>query len=89
MTGKADSGGEPQARSQGQQRERQEVHEAGKKRTTAIQSRAVLGDFHCKPCRLDMGLRFCADFDIFFRTVFVYFIVELGSRRIVHYGVTR
>jgi putative transposase len=28
-------------------------------------------------------------FDIFFRTVFVYFIVELGSRRIVHYGVAR
>jgi putative transposase len=32
---------------------------------------------------------FVQTFDIFFRTVFVYFIVELGSRRIVHYGVTR
>jgi hypothetical protein len=27
--------------------------------------------------------------DLFFRTVFVYFIVELGSRKVVHYGVTR
>jgi putative transposase len=32
---------------------------------------------------------FVQTFDIFFRTIFVYFIVELGSRRIVHYGVTR
>jgi transposase InsO family protein len=32
---------------------------------------------------------FVQTFDVFFRTVFVYFIVELGSRRIVHYGVTR
>jgi putative transposase len=28
-------------------------------------------------------------YDLFFRTVFVFFIVELGSRRVVHYGVTR
>jgi transposase InsO family protein len=28
-------------------------------------------------------------YDLFFRTVFVYFIVELGSRKVVHYGVTR
>jgi transposase InsO family protein len=27
--------------------------------------------------------------DMFFRVMFVYFIIELGSRRIVHYGVTR
>jgi putative transposase len=27
--------------------------------------------------------------DLFFRTVFAYFIVELGSRKVVHYGVTR
>ena len=32
---------------------------------------------------------FVQTFDIFFRVVFVYFIVELGSRRIVHFGVTR
>lgn len=32
---------------------------------------------------------FVQTFDIFFRVVFVYFIVELGSRRVVHYGVTR
>jgi putative transposase len=32
---------------------------------------------------------FVQTFDIFFRVVFVYFIVELGTRRIVHYGVTR
>jgi putative transposase len=32
---------------------------------------------------------FVQTFDIFFRTVFVYFIVELDSRRIVHFGVTR
>jgi putative transposase len=25
----------------------------------------------------------------FFRTVFVFFIIELGSRRVVHFGVTR
>jgi len=28
-------------------------------------------------------------YDMFFRTVFVFFIIELGSRRVVHYGVTR
>ncbi len=27
--------------------------------------------------------------DLFFRTVFVFFIIELGSRRVVHFGVTR
>lgn len=32
---------------------------------------------------------FVQTYDLFFRTVFVYFIVELGSRKVVHYGVTR
>jgi putative transposase len=32
---------------------------------------------------------FVQTFDLFFRTIFMYFIVELGSRRIVHFGVTR
>jgi putative transposase len=32
---------------------------------------------------------FVQTFDIFFRVVFVYFIVELGSRWVVHFGVTR
>ena len=27
--------------------------------------------------------------DLFFRTVYVFFIIELGSRRVVHFGVTR
>lgn len=27
--------------------------------------------------------------DLFFRQAFVFFIIELGSRRVVHYGVTR
>lgn len=27
--------------------------------------------------------------DLFFRTVWVFFIIELGSRRVVHFGVTR
>lgn len=32
---------------------------------------------------------FVQTYDLFFRVVFVYFIIELGSRRIVRYGVTR
>jgi hypothetical protein len=32
---------------------------------------------------------FVQTYDLFFRTVYVYFIVELGSRKVVHYGVTR
>ena len=28
-------------------------------------------------------------YDVFFRTVFVFVIIELGSRRLAHYGVTR
>ena len=32
---------------------------------------------------------FLQTYDLFFRTVFVYFIIELESRRVVHYGVTR
>jgi putative transposase len=32
---------------------------------------------------------FVQTYDLFFRTVFVYFIVALGSRKVVHYGVTR
>ena len=32
---------------------------------------------------------FVQTYDLFFRVVFVYFIIELGSRRIVQYGVTR
>jgi putative transposase len=27
--------------------------------------------------------------DLFFRTVYVFFVIELGSRRVVHFGVTR
>lgn len=32
---------------------------------------------------------FLQTYDVFFRTVFVFVIVELGSRRVVHFGVTR
>ena len=32
---------------------------------------------------------FLQTYDIFFRTVFVFVMIELGSRRVVHYGVTR
>ena len=32
---------------------------------------------------------FVQTYDVLFRTVFVYFIIELNSRRVVHYGVTR
>ena len=32
---------------------------------------------------------FVQTYDLFFRAVFAYFIIELGSRRIVQYGVTR
>lgn len=32
---------------------------------------------------------FAQTYDLFFRTVFVFFIIELGSRRVAHYGVTR
>jgi putative transposase len=28
-------------------------------------------------------------YDLFFRPLFIFFIIELGSRRVVHYGVTR
>ncbi len=31
---------------------------------------------------------FVQTYDLFFRTVFVYFIIELESRKVVHYGVT-
>ena len=32
---------------------------------------------------------FLQTYDLFFRAVFVYFIIELGTRRTVHHGVTR
>ena len=32
---------------------------------------------------------FLQTYDIFFRTIFVFVIIELGSRRVVHFGVTR
>jgi putative transposase len=32
---------------------------------------------------------FLQTYDVFFRTLFVFVIIELGSRRLVHYGVTR
>jgi putative transposase len=32
---------------------------------------------------------FLQTYDIFFRTVFVFVIIELGSRRVVHFGITR
>ena len=32
---------------------------------------------------------FLQTYDVFFRTVFVFVIIELGSRRVVHFGVTR
>ena len=32
---------------------------------------------------------FLQTYDVFFRTLFVYAIIELGSRRLVHFGVTR
>lgn len=32
---------------------------------------------------------FVQTYDLFFRTIVVFFMVELGSRRVVHFGVTR
>jgi putative transposase len=32
---------------------------------------------------------FVQTYDLFFRTIFVFFMVELGSRRVVHFGITR
>jgi transposase InsO family protein len=32
---------------------------------------------------------FLQTYDIFFRTIFVFVVIELGSRRVVHFGVTR
>jgi hypothetical protein len=32
---------------------------------------------------------FLQTYDVFFRTIFVFVIIELGSRRVVHFGVTR
>lgn len=32
---------------------------------------------------------FLQTYDLFFRTIFVFVIIELGSRRVVHFGVTR
>jgi putative transposase len=32
---------------------------------------------------------FVQTYDLFFRTIFVFFIIELESRRVVHFGVTR
>lgn len=32
---------------------------------------------------------FVQTYDVFFRTIFVFFIIELGSRRVVHFGVIR
>jgi putative transposase len=32
---------------------------------------------------------FLQTYDLFFRTLFVFVIIELGSRRLVHFGVTR
>jgi putative transposase len=32
---------------------------------------------------------FLQTYDVFFRTLFVFVIIELGSRRVVHFGVTR
>jgi hypothetical protein len=28
-------------------------------------------------------------YDLFFRPLFIFFVIELGSRRVMHYGVTR
>jgi putative transposase len=32
---------------------------------------------------------FVQTYDVFFRTIFVFFVIELESRRVVHFGVTR
>jgi putative transposase len=32
---------------------------------------------------------FVQTYDLFFRTIFIFFVVELGSRRVVHFNVTR
>jgi putative transposase len=40
-----------------------------------------MGNLHRESCRRNV--------DLFFRVMFVYFIIELGSRQVVHYGVTR
>ena len=32
---------------------------------------------------------FLPAYDLFFRPLFIFFVIELGSRRVVHYGVTR
>ena len=32
---------------------------------------------------------FLQTYDLFFRAIFVFVVIELGSRRLVHFGVTR
>jgi putative transposase len=32
---------------------------------------------------------FVQTYDLFFQTIFLFFIIELGSRRVVHFGITR
>lgn len=35
------------------------------------------------------GCDFLPVVDLFFRQTFVFFLIELGSRRVVHFGITR
>jgi transposase InsO family protein len=84
-----DSGAAAQAGDPGEQGNDQEVHATSEKSVTAAQTEPDLGDVPGDHASEIWACDFVQTCGLFFRTVFVYFIVELGSRKVVRYGVTR
>ena len=83
---RADPGRVAEARHDGREAYRAAVHAAG---TGSKPPRTDLVNLPAESCQRYLGLRFPQTHDVFFRPLFAFIVTELGSRRIVHLGVTR
>jgi putative transposase len=85
----SDSGRVTQVGIQRRQTHRAEVHAPGAARSTAERKSQTWATFLANHAHEIWACDFVQTYDLFFRTIYVFFMVELGSRRVVHFGVTR
>jgi transposase InsO family protein len=89
VAGQTNPGRTAQAGDPDQQGNSQEIHATRTPGFTASPTRADVGTFIKNHTGQTWTCDFVQTYDLFFRTVFVFFIIELESRRVVLYGVTR
>lgn len=67
----------------------EEIHASGPTRSSSSAEKSDLGTFLANHASEIWACDFVQTYDLFFRAIFLFFIIEPGSRRVVHVNVTR